>query len=220
MSGLLTELLFPGKCLLCGQLLDRSESLMCRNCAVQTEDAPPQKRRIPFLSGSFALWYYEGDVRGSLLRFKFSHKRSYARGYGSLLTMKLMDRADEYDLITWVPVSTRRKLKRGYDQTELIVRALGKEVTCPRIRCLKKIRHTPPQSTIKGLAARRANVLGAYRVLDPAAVAGKRILLVDDIITTGATISECARMLMTAGAKEVYGVAVATAKQHKHETSR
>ena len=77
---------------------------------------------------------------------------------------------------------------------------------------LKKIRHNRPQSRIADAAKRRANVLGVYRVVDPEVVSGKRVLLLDDILTTGATMSEAARMLKTAGAKEVHSAAVAARK--------
>lgn len=211
----ITQLLFPSKCLLCGTLLPATETHLCSNCAETIPEALRLKRRIPFLSGSFALWYYENQVRDSLLRFKFYHQRSYARGYAAVLARRLPEIGDRYDLITWVPVSRRRKLKRGYDQVELIAHALCKELGVTPVACLKKIRHNPPQSGITSAAARRANVLGVYKVPDPETVAGKRILLLDDIITTGATISECAKTLMAAGATEVYGVAVAAARQYK-----
>ena len=81
---------------------------------------------------------------------------------------------------------------------------------------LRKIRNAPPQSGISGDAARRANVLGAYRVTDPDALRDKRILLLDDVITTGATASECARVLLTAGAKSVNCAAVA----RRHEITK
>lgn len=211
----ITHLLFPEKCLLCNRLLNSPEICLCRSCAQEAPEALKLKRRIPFLSGSFALWYYEDNVRDSLLRFKFHHRRSYAQGYGAMLAMKLLDLQQQYDLITWVPVSRRRKWKRGYDQVELIAISLCKELKITPIPCLKKIRHNPPQSGITSAAQRRANVLGVYKVVNPEIIAGKRILLLDDIITTGATISECAKTLMAAGAKEVYGVAVAAARQHK-----
>lgn len=211
----ITHLLFPEKCVLCGRLLHHAEVHLCRSCAVEAPEALNLKRRIPFLTGSFALWYYEGNIRDSLLRFKFCHRRSYANSYGAILAMKLLDRHREYDLITWVPVSKWRRLKRGYDQVELIAQALCRELNISPTPCLKKIRHNPPQSSIASAAQRRANVLGAYNVPDPASIVGKRILLLDDIITTGATISECAKTLMASGAKEVYGVAVAAARQHK-----
>ncbi|MBR5528857.1 MAG: ComF family protein, partial [Oscillospiraceae bacterium] len=118
---------------------------------------------------------------------------------------------DGFDLIGWVPVSTLRKMSRGYDQAQLLAKETGKALSLQPTRLLKKIRNTPPQSGILGLSQRKANVLGAYKVIDPALVRDKRILLLDDVVTTGATVSECARMLLTAGAKEVFCVTVACA---------
>jgi ComF family protein len=211
----ITALLFPDKCILCCKLLEATEHSVCHQCSTDTSEALVLKRRIPFLKGAFALWYYENNVRSSLLRFKFHRRRSYAQSYGAFLAAKLSRVQEKYDLIVWVPVSKWRKLKRGYDQVELIAHALCRELQITPVSCLKKIRHNPPQSGIASAAQRRANVLGAYKVREPALVKGKRILLLDDIITTGATISECAKTLMAAGAKEVYGAAVAAARQHK-----
>lgn len=214
-KNVIVRLLFPEKCLLCRRILRSSEALLCCRCAEKTPEAGKLKQRIPFLSGALTLWHYKNHVRGSLLRFKFHGHRSYAQGYASLLTHKLQDIHERYDLIAWVPVSKWRKLKRGYDQVELIAHAMCRQWQMTPVVCLKKIRHNPPQSGIASAAQRRANVLGAYAVPDPKLIAGKRILLVDDIITTGATISECGKTLMAAGAKEVYGVAVAAAQLHK-----
>ena len=131
--------------------------------------------------------------------------------------MKLLeeDLAD-FDILTWVPVSPLRRFKRGYDQVELLARAVGRELGTEPIRLLRKTRNAPPQSGISGEAARRANVLGAYRVTDSQAIRDKRILLLDDVITTGATASECARTLLTAKAKQVNCAAVA----RRHEISK
>ena len=117
----------------------------------------------------------------------------------------------QFDILTWAPISPFRRLKRGYDQCELLAQAVAEELGLTAVRTLKKVRNVPPQSTIRGAAARRANVLGAYRAVSDVPLQGKRILLLDDIITTGATVSECARVLLTAGAKEVYCGAVAAA---------
>lgn len=209
------RLLFPDKCLLCGKLLPSPDIYLCDHCVAHTPEALKQKQKIPFLSGAFALWYYEDDVRKSILRFKFRRRPGYARGYGAILASKLPGITEKYDLIAWVPVSKLRKLKRGYDQVELIAHTFCKELQVTPASCLKKIRHNPPQSSIASAAQRRANVLGAYKVPNPDFVKGKRILLLDDIITTGATISECAKTLMAAGAKEVYGAAIAVTRQYK-----
>jgi predicted amidophosphoribosyltransferase len=136
-----------------------------------------------------------------------------------MLAMKLLQEEMEFDLLTWAPISRMRKWKRGYDQVELIAKAVGRELGIAPIATLKKRRNNPPQSGIRDAARRRANVFGVYQVLDPNLICGKRILLLDDIMTTGATAGECARMLLTDGAKEVYCAAVAVAS-HNEKTSR
>ena len=161
------------------------------------------------------MWYYKDSVRSSLLRYKFYGRRHYHCAYGRLLAMKLQkEYSDKFDLLTFVPISPLRKLTRGYDQVDLLARTVGQELQMRPVRTLRKIRHTPPQSTIRDTYRRKANVLGAYAPVNPDLIRGKRILLLDDIITTGATASECARVLLTAGAKEVFCAAVA-ARDHK-----
>ena len=120
---------------------------------------------------------------------------------------------DGFDILTWVPVSRLRRLRRGYDQVELLAHAVGRELEMAPVPTLKKIRHNRQQSRIRDSARRRANVLGAYRVMDPQLIRGMWIVLLDDIFTTGATVGECARMLRTEGAKEVHCAAVAAARK-------
>ena len=209
----LMSVLFPSKCVLCGALLQKEETDLCNSCRLDAPEYPNRKRTVQFLDSFAAVWYYEGSVRSSLLRFKFRNARSYASAYGRLLAMKLLQTApEEFDCLTWIPVSRFRKLRRGYDQVELLANAVGKELGMTPVSLLKKVRHNRPQSGIRDAAARRANVLGAYRVTDPGAAADKRILLLDDILTTGSTASEAARVLKTAGAKEVHCAAVAARK--------
>jgi ComF family protein len=136
-----------------------------------------------------------------------------------LLGVKLMkeDRL-QVDLITWVPISAKRLKKRGFDQCQLLAEALSREVDLPAVPLLKKVRDNPPQSGIVGHAHRKANVLGVYQVMNTQQLQEKRILLLDDILTTGATAGECARVLLTAGAREVHLGVVAASKQER--TSR
>ena len=210
----LMNLLFPPKCILCGNLLGKQEQDLCRACRTDSPEYPIRKERLQFLDSFTAVWYYEGSVRRSLLHYKFYGKRSYAPGYGRLLAMKLLQAHPEgFDSLTWVPVSRLRKLRRGYDQVELIADAVGRELGMDPVPLLKKVRHNRPQSGISEAAKRRANVLGVYREMNREAIAGKRILLLDDILTTGATAGECARVLLTCGAKEVHCAAVAAARK-------
>ncbi len=210
----LLNLLFPPKCILCGTLLKSSEQDLCRECRTDSPEYPYRKENLQFLDSFTAVWYYEGNVRRSLLRYKFRGVRSYADGYGRLLAMKLLQTNPEgFDALTWVPVSPLRKLRRGYDQVELLAEAVGRELGMTPVPLLKKVRHNRPQSGIRDAAKRRGNVLGVYREENRALISGKRILLLDDILTTGATAGECARVLLTAGAKEVHCAAVAAARK-------
>ena len=210
----LMELLFPPKCVLCRQLLKTGETDLCGSCRADAPGYPNRKIKLQFLDSFAAVWYYEGNVRASLLRYKFHNARSYSASYGRILAMKLLrEYPDGFDVLTWVPVSRLRKLRRGYDQVELLAKAVGKELGMTPVPTLKKIRNNRPQSRLKGVEARRANVLGAYRILENTDVKGKRVALLDDILTTGATAGECARVLLSAGAKEVHCAAMAAARK-------
>ena len=211
----LMQLLYPPKCVLCRKLLTDNETDLCAQCRADTPEITGTKRKLPYLAKWTGLWYYEGSVRASILRYKFRGNRSYCQSYGRLLAMKLLQEDISFDILTWAPISRRRKWRRGYDQVELIAKAVARELGVPPVSTLRKTRHNRPQSKLKDAAARRANVLGVYRVTDPTAVAGKRILLLDDILTTGATVSECARTLLTAGAKEVICATVAVASHQR-----
>ena len=212
------NLFFPPKCVLCRKVLSQEETDLCHECRKNQPIFPGSKLKLSFLAQWTGLWSYKENVRLSILRYKFYGRRSYAQSFSRLMAMKLQseDWADT-DLLTWVPISRRRKRARGYDQTEILAQAISKELEIPLTATLKKVLHTKPQSTMGSLAHRKANILGAFEVIDPAAVRDKRILLLDDIVTTGATASECARVLLTAGAKEVKLATLAVAS---HETQR
>ena len=210
----LLQLLFPEKCILCRKVLEKGQTDLCKQCRYDNPSYVNRKSSPQFLDSFTAVWYYERHVRSSLLRYKFYGARHYAAGYGRLLAMAVREAHPEgFDLLTWIPVSRKRMLRRGYDQVQLIAAAAGRELETAPVPLLKKIRHNPPQSGLRDAAQRRANVLGAYRVLTPEQIAGKRILLLDDVLTTGATASECARVLKTAGAKEVHCAAMAAVRK-------
>ena len=212
----IAALLFPPKCVLCNRIVDRNELDLCRECRSDSPECTGKPSKLPFVDSWLAVWHYEGTVRRSLLRYKFHGKSHYALSYGRLLAMKLhKERDGDYDLITWVPISRWRKLHRGYDQVELLAQAVCTELGITPVQCLRKIRHNRAQSGIVGQAHRRANVLGVYDAVNKESFQGKRILLLDDIITTGATVGECARVLLTAGAEEVHCAAIAAVNHHK-----
>ena len=186
----IADLLFPPKCILCGEILAENETDLCHICRVEAPNFPSARKSIPFVAQLCVLWYYKDTVRESLLRYKFYNARHYAPAYGKLLAMKLSQELPDFDVLTWVPVSRLRKLRRGYDQVELLAQSVGRELGISPVSTLRKIRNNRPQSRLKDPAARRANVLGAYRSVDGASVQGKRVLLLDDVLTTGATAGE------------------------------
>ena len=216
MLSSILHILYPPKCVLCRKILSKNETDLCTQCRKEAQKFIKSKRNIPFVAGWTALWYYKDNVGASIRRYKFSAFRHYAPVYGRLLGMRLLEDFPEgFDLIGWVPTGFFRKLRRGFDQSQLLAEEVSRQLGCSPTRLLKKIRNNPPQSGIVGAAQRRANVLGVYEPVDPAVFRGKRILLLDDVITTGATCSECARILLTSGAKEVFCAAVAAASDHK-----
>ena len=215
-GSLIADWLFPPKCVLCRRVLKNGEIDLCSDCRTEAPVFSQGNLKLQFLDSYAAVWYYEEKVRESLLRYKFGNRRSYAQNYGRLLAMKLLEiYPDGFDVLTYVPISRLRRLKRGYDQVELLANAVGRELGLEPKRLLKKNRNNPPQSGLGDYAHRRANVLGIYTALECEQIKGKRILLLDDILTTGATAGEASRVLLTAGAEEVHCGVVAVARNHK-----
>ncbi len=208
------ELLFPPKCVLCGSVLRDGETDLCKQCRIEAPLYPNGKRKPHFLDSFAAIWYYEGNIRRSLLRYKFYGRRSFAKSYGRLLAMELQQEHPEgFDVLTWIPVSPLRRLRRGYDQMELIAKAAGQELGMEARPTLRKLRSNPPQSRMTSDAQRKANVLGVYALRRDGNVKGKKVVLLDDILTTGATMGEAARVLRAAGAEQVHGAAVAAVRK-------
>ena len=206
--------LFPEKCVLCRSFLGKEEMDLCRACRLDQPEYPYGRKKTPYIADLTAVWRYTGDVRESLHRYKFGNARYYAAVYGRLLAMRILRDLPQADIITWVPVSRKRLRERGYDQVQLLAEAVSPELGIPAEPLLNKFRDNQANSSLKTPEERRANVLGVYRAAAPDRIAGKRVLLLDDIVTTGATASECARVLLTAGAKEVKLATVAVA-DHK-----
>ncbi len=218
MGERLTEILFPRKCILCRKLLERDELDLCAECRATAPDHPQGKLKVQFIDSVVPVWYYKDDVRHCLHRYKFSGQRFLAEPLGKRLAQRIRETGlDAVDLVTWVPISPLRKWKRGYDQDALLAKVVARELGLPCAGILKKVRHNAPQAGISGHAHRRANVLGVYRPVQPEKFQNASVLLVDDILTTGATASECARVLLTAGAREIHCAVIASAH---HNTPR
>ena len=143
------QLLFPPKCVLCRKVLDKNETDLCHACRAHNPDCSQSNRKLPFVDHFAGVWYYEGEVRRSILRYKFYGARGYAKIYGGFLAMAIQKQEwAEFDVLTWVPTGFWRKLRRGYDQVELLATAVGAELGAEPVKLLRKIRHNKPQSGI------------------------------------------------------------------------
>ena len=213
--SVILDLLFPPKCIFCRELINEKGSLICEKCQKEL----PYTKNGGNLKGNFftacvSPLYYEGSVRESLLRYKFRRMTVYAETYGKLIA----ECAEEYiegevDIISWVPLSKKSLRRRGYDQARLLAEAVSEELNIPCMPVLEKHRHTKQQSRTGSAEKRRANISDAYRVIDRELIRDKRILLIDDIVTTGSTFSECARTLGMGGADKVYCAAAARKRE-------
>lgn len=206
-------IIFPRKCVFCGCLLETGQDAACDSCLNDVTVFRYPDKEIPGVTEWTAVWHYDELVRKAILDYKFGGKQHYSRVFGRFLAEKIAaSYLGRYDILTYVPISFRRKLKRGYDQVLLLARSAGSFLGSEPVATLKKTRHNRAQSSLEEGSLRVKNVQGVYQAKTPGLVAGKRILLIDDIITTGATVSECAKTLLAAGAAEVLCVAVAAGR--------
>lgn len=208
----LSDLLFPPRCVFCRKRLDEGD--ICPDCEASLPRCGAIRGRGEFFSAAAAPLYYEDSVRRAMLRYKFRGRRGCVRPFSRLMAECAGEAlAGRFDLITWVPVSRQRLHSRGFDQSELLAKGVAERLNMALTPTLRKKRHTGANSALDGREARSANVLGAFEAKNGAALAGKRVLLVDDIYTTGATLSECSRVLLMAGAEDVVCLTFAAARK-------
>ena len=139
-------------------------------------------------------------------------------GYGELLARCAAEElGGRFDTVTWVPVSKKREHERGYDQAYLLAKETARHWGIEPVRLLRKTRNNAAQSGLSSAAERRGNVLGVYEAENTDRIRGAKILLIDDILTTGATLGECVRVLREAGAADVVCATLARAVTEKEK---
>ena len=189
------SLLFPERCPLCDEITVGGS--LCARCEA---DPPPAGgvRSLPETEHCVCVapYRYEGRVRESLHRFKFRGRRDYASFFGHALAAALRPYAENAFLVP-VPASRRRVRERGYNQSLLLARAAARVLEIPCVELLEKVSENQTQHLLS-LEERRKNVRHVYRVKNGKAMQ-KEIILLDDIVTTGYTLAECAATLREAG---------------------
>lgn len=212
----LLHLLFPPRCLFCRSYLEQEEQQLCEDCRTKFPATGKQARREG-RSFRFCLspLFYTELFKGSFHRYKFRSHWHYSKLYGEWMWECVQREGlqpEAFDLISWAPLSRQRWCSRGYDQSKLLAKELSRYSELPLVPLLHKWKHIAPQSGTNSPEKRRTNIQGVYRLRHGADVAGKHILLVDDIITTGSTLEEVSRVLMEGGAAEVCCLTLARSK--------
>ena len=215
------DLLFPLSCVVCG----REGRFLCNGCAPGLPRlqkpycslcASPGAPRLcswceaspPSFDGIAAPYLMAGPVRDTVLGLKYRNLRAWAPHMGRLMTEYMESEPIDADVLVPVPLHRRRVRYRGYNQSELLAREISRRTDIPmNPKVLSRNRDTPPQVSMSSGEERRQNMAGAFECTGD--VLGKRVLLIDDVVTTGATISACAGPLKSAGALSVRALALA-----------
>lgn len=216
----LIGMIFPSRCISCGRLIDGHDYEFCPECLDGARSLMLAKPfRVPHTELCTAPFKYAGPVRSAIINFKFRDRPHYDRALARYIAYSVWKFCPERpEVITYVPLSDKRKRKRKYDQVELLARRLSELTGLPAVKALDKTGDNTRQSELRA-SQRAGNVLGAYALNENAALLrGRRVLLLDDIVTTGATMSEAARTL--AGAEPSCVIGAAAAKTGKYRKKR
>lgn len=218
-AEILVDLLFPRRCIGCG----REGDFLCLECAATLPKLPPPLcprcsfplgsrlscpdcSHLPLaLEGIRALYLHEGLARDLVHALKYDNFKALAGPAARLMAQYLEAHPLPADLLVPVPIHSKRWRRRGYNQSELMTKKLALFTGLPMASgIIARIRDTGSQVKL-GARARRENVAGAF-ACRPGVLAGRRILLIDDVCTTGATLNACAVALRAAGAVSVWGL--------------
>lgn len=201
------ELVAPSRCASCDERV-RSQRTFCAACALAVDDAGPLPART---AGVFA---YGGSVTEAVRRFKFDGRFDLAPRFGRLMAARVSALAGLLDVVVPVPLHPVRLADRGYNQAALLARVVARTLGLRHEpRALVRTRATAQQASL-GRAERERNVHDAFAVRTPGRLRGQRVLLVDDVRTTGATLEACEAALLGAGAEQVAAVVLASTEGH------
>lgn len=204
------SLFYPTKCLLCSASVENSAHL-CPSCAkaVRTAYRFDDTLFVPNTEGAVAALLYKDTVAQAMKEFKFQNKRFYAPWFAANTVVSVSAYISDWmpDYITYIPIGLKRKHERGYNQSELLANEIAARVNIPCIKTLKKRLFVKKQSSLQSPTARKENTKNAFLPACKIDLTGKNILLIDDVITTGASISSAASVLKQMGAEKVYAAA-------------
>lgn len=195
-------LLMPQRCPFCCRVIEQDQTT-CKRC----EKDIPVHAVFQGVKGSYkcsSAFLYSGKFKRAVINFKFNHKKQYSPQLAFFLSKCIEQNYPDmvFDCITYVPMHNIAEKKRGYNQCELLAKDLSKLMNLPCHQMLIKTKATKPQHSLNA-KLRSTNLNGAFKVSDKKLVKGKSILLIDDIVTTGSTLGECAKTLQKAKPSQI-----------------
>jgi ComF family protein len=220
----LFDLILPRFCCCCKSKLPSNLDTICQSCftkiQVATDDRLKREYDRKFLNKKiitnfFSPFVFEKDqeLQHAIHSLKYEKKFQVGIFFGKTVAQKIKNHRPDWkiDIIIPIPLHQLKKAERGYNQSFYIAEGIGKILDISfSDRVVKRIKYTESQTTMT-LSEREENISGAFKVINRNTVNGKTILIIDDVITTGATISECGKILLEAGAKNIYAASVAIA---------
>lgn len=206
------DLIFPPVCGFCGKV---NNGYICKECLNIVNSLAVNKQESinnHFFNEYLYIFKYEEIIREKILEFKFENKSYLYRTFAEAIlnNKKNIEFIKKYDFLVPVPIHKIRKRKRGYNQSELIARAISNEIKNIKLKTniIIKEKNIVAQSTLNK-KQREANIQNSFKVINSNIIKNNKILLLDDILTTGSTANECSKVLLEAGCKEVGLITIA-----------
>lgn len=204
-----------GICVQCKPKIEMNDGKTCVKCGkpVGENDFCNCGKRELFFDRAYSPLIYDGLTRKAMLSYKFGGMTYIAKTFSKMLAAKAVKENIDFDTVTYVPLTKKDFRKRGYNQTSLLAKNFCDILGLSQpIELLNKIKQTEKQEKLD-FRRRSTNLVGAFSVTDKSLVKGKKILIIDDVFTSGATTSECAKVLKKNGAEKVTVLTVATRKE-------
>ncbi len=207
------KILYPRKCVLCNKYGD----IICNKCLIELKEKLKKESKIEKCNNKsfnehIYLFKYEKEIRKIILDYKFKDKAYLSEFFEKIILKneKICRNLKKYDIIIPVPIHKKRKRERGYNQSEIIVKNIVKNFENMEIitKCLIKEKNTVAQSSLSK-EERKQNVIQVYKIRNRQKIINKKVILFDDIYTTGSTVEECARILKENGASKVLVLTIA-----------
>lgn len=219
-SDYVLSIFFPNRCIFCDELTQSGEDMcvqcedelpwidgeICQLCGVEKSKCVCKGRHGQYYDGIAAPLYYEGNAKRCIHSFKFRDNKDYYRQLSTLMTDTFKKRFDsvKIDYVTYIPMTAKSTKKRGYNQSRLLAKQIAENLGIEFAdNLLIKLYETKSQHDCKSIV-RKGNLLGVFDVNESYNIDGKNILIVDDVKTSGSTLSESGKMLYLYGVNQVF----------------